>query len=128
MSDAVLTEISTALGDIVAHLDGKGGDATADRLLEVSTALGDMVAAMEARQALDLAPLVAAVKGLQLSVAAPAVQVDVHTAPAQVIVQQPSGRVVKIKFKTDNYGHIESADLVWSQPETIRATPRKPKD
>jgi hypothetical protein len=149
MSDAVLTEISTALGDIVAHLDGKKGDATADRLLEISTALGEMVAMMEDKRPVDVAPLVAAIKALKLTVTAtaPTVKVDVKPTPvnvspapiyftpppmpaappAQVVVQHPSGRVVQIKFKTDRYGNIDTADLVWKEPTPQRAT-RKTKD
>ena len=139
MSDAVLTEISTALGDIVAHLDRKDGGATADRLLEISTALGEMVAMLEAKRPIDTAPVVAAIKALKLTVtataAAPAVKVDVKPTPinftpppAQVVVQHPSGRVVQIRFKTDRHGNIDTADLVWSEPETKRAATRKTKD
>lgn len=125
MSDAVLTEISTALGDIVAHLDRKDGGATADRLLEISTALGEMVAMLEAKRPIDTAPVVAAIKALKLTAAAPAVKVEVKPTPinftpppAQVVVQHPSGRVVQIRFKTDSIGRIETADLVWSDAPT----------
>lgn len=119
MSDPVLIEISTALGDIVAYLDKGPGSEVQSALVEAATALGDLVSAIEGQKAVDLAALVAAVNGLKL--AAPAINVQVNPTPIQnympptQVVVQPAGNVVtRIVFKLDHRGNIETADLIRS--------------
>jgi hypothetical protein len=117
MSDAVLTEISTALGDIVAHFD-KSDETLPALLTEIGTALGDLVRASEGRKILDLTALVSAVKALELKAPAVTVQapeVHNHMPPIQVVVNQPMERVTTITFHTNNRGQIETAKLVYSQ-------------
>jgi len=114
MSETLLLEISTALGDIVAQLE-KPDEAVPKMLLEVSTALGDLVRATEERKALDLTALVAAVRALELQAPAVTVQSHNHMPPVQVVVQQNDIRVTKIKFKADHFGQFETAELVYGQ-------------
>lgn len=78
----VLNEASAALADLVRQMEERAGEA-----VETNSILADLVASMEGRHSIDLAALVAALKGMQ----APAI--TVQPAPIQFMPVTPGVKV-----------------------------------
>ena len=109
--DELLVEISTALGDIVAHLDAGTNAAVLAKLASISETLAAAVSAP--KEAHDYRPLVEAISRLKLQVNAAPITVAAPT----VVVQAPSAAewVFDVEY---GYGNRISQ---------IRATQAKPE-
>lgn len=98
MSDdlkAVLTSVESGLADIAETLGGLGErfDPAA-----VESAMADILEALGSNKAMDLSPLVAAIRAMP----APVVQVNVQPTQVQLL-EQPRPKKWTVTIKGDNY-------------------------